>query len=186
MTLFHILTFAQNLLKERVQTGDIVVDCTCGNGNDTLFLAQLVGKSGKVYGFDIQQQAIEKTKELLKEHQLLDQVKCIQDSHEHITQWINEPITAAMFNLGYLPGGDKKITTHYDTTIKAIEGLLPLLKVNGLITIALYVGHDVGNEAKEVEKFLMSLPQKQFSVLKYQFINQVNFPPYLIVVEKKK
>lgn len=185
MVLFNAISYAQQLLKDHITKGDTVVDATCGNGNDTLFLADLVGTEGKVYGFDIQKQAVEQTRKKLMQSNLFIQAECIQDGHENIAQWVKEPVNAAMFNLGYLPGSDKGMTTKPETTIKAIQSLLSLLTLNGLITVVVYTGHDQGYESFQLDKYLEKLPQKQYSVMKYQFINQVHYPPYLIAIEKK-
>lgn len=191
MALKNAISFAQQLLKDHIKKGDTVVDATCGNGNDTLFLAGLVGTEGRVYGFDIQSEAIELTKEKLQKEKLqtnllFDHVKCIHDGHENLEKWVKEPVNGAMFNLGYLPASTKEMTTKPETTIKAIESLLSLLTLDGLITVVVYSGHDQGFESFHLEKYLQELPQKQYSVMKYQFINQIHYPPYLIVIEKKR
>ena len=62
MKLERILPYSHTLMEKAASNGDIVVDGTVGNGNDTVFLAKLVGPTGKVYGFDIQKEAIERTK----------------------------------------------------------------------------------------------------------------------------
>lgn len=186
MSFLKVLEFAKKLVEDNVKEGDIVVDATCGNGNDTVFLAKLVGESGKVYGFDIQSQAILNTKEKLIENNLIDRVELIQESHEHIDKWLNGSVTAAMFNLGYLPGSDKTILTKHEQTIKALESLFKLLSVGGLVILIVYTGHDEGNEGIHIEQYLNTLPQKYFSIMKYQFINQVHLPPYLIGIKKLK
>lgn len=55
MNLRGILPFAHDTLRKVVRPGDYVIDATCGNGHDTLLLAELVGINGHVLGFDIQQ-----------------------------------------------------------------------------------------------------------------------------------
>ena len=90
-------------IKACVNEGDTVVDATCGNGNDTVFLAQLVGERGRVFGFDIQDAAIENTAGKLEELKLLKRVTLIKDGHENMGNYVNENIKAVMFNLGYLP-----------------------------------------------------------------------------------
>src|SRR5690625_5302883 len=106
-----IIPYAHHLLKSTVKQGDTVVDATCGNGNDTLFLAELVGEAGHVYSFDIQAQAIETTKNVLKEHQY-ENVTYVHDSHAKIAEYIPSEllgqIGGAIFNLGYLPRSDKQ------------------------------------------------------------------------------
>ncbi|QQY80644.1 class I SAM-dependent methyltransferase [Keratinibaculum paraultunense] len=168
-----------------VKEGYIALDCTVGNGKDTLRLAKLVGKNGKVYGFDIQGEAINNTKNKLKELGLEQNVILINDGHENINKYIHENLDFIVYNLGYLPGGDKNIKTQPTTTIKSLKKALPLLNNNGLLLITCYVGHDGGKEEQEiVEIFLKSLDQKMYNVLQFKFINQRNNPPILYGVEK--
>ena len=172
-------------IKGYVNEGDIVVDATCGNGNNTVFLAQLVGERGRVFGFDIQDAAIENTAGKLEELKLLKRVTLIKDGHENMGNYVNENIKAVMFNLGYLPGSDHSVSTKADTTISAIEKSMELLVTGGIITIVIYYGKDNGTEEKEkVLDFLKTVDQKKFAVMKTEFINQRNCPPILVCIEK--
>lgn len=187
MKLQGIIPFAHDLLNKTIKQGEIVVDATCGNGNDTLFLSKLVGDDGHVYAFDIQKQAIETTRQLLKENKR-NNVSLIHDSHALIERYINDSteLAAAVFNLGYLPRSDKSIITKPDSTITAIDKLLPLLKRNGLLVLVVYAGHPGGMEEKNaVLQFVSELDQQQYFVLKYGFINLINEPPFVIAIEKK-
>jgi len=182
------LRFSHTLLKNSIVPGDHVIDATVGNGNDTVLLAQLVGQTGKVFGFDIQKDAIEATKEKLLLTGQLPQTELILDGHENMTEHLpkQEKISAVTFNLGYLPNGDKSIITIPDTTIPAIEQSLTLLRKGGLISLMVYYGHEGGKEEKEqVARFVNELPQKEYHVLQYKFVNQKNNPPYLYVIEKR-
>ena len=184
-----IIKYSHHLLEKSISIGDKVIDATCGNGNDTLLLSNLVGNSGHVYAFDIQKQAIQNTKLLLQEHQR-DNVSLIQDSHEKINQYIklteDEKIGGAVFNLGYLPRSDKKIITTGNSSIAAINAILPLLKKDGLIVLVVYHGHDGGKEEKEmILKSVIQLDQKKYSVLQYGFINQKNNPPFILAIQKR-
>ena len=175
------LEMAHQFLAEVITKEDVVVDATMGNGHDTAFLAQL---TGQVYAFDIQEQALVNTQERL-EKLGLQHVRLILDGHQHVDQYV-ETIKAAIFNLGYLPGSDKKIITIPSSTLEAIRILLDRLEKKGKIIIVSYYGHDGGIEEKNsVEELLTTLPQKEWSVLKYQFINQINCPPICYVIEKK-
>lgn len=183
-----IIPYAHELLKQSVRPHDHVIDATCGNGNDTLFLAQLVGAEGHVYACDIQEQAIENTKQKISEHNI-NNVTFINDSHEHINKYIPESVPkhigGAIFNLGYLPGSDKTIVTKAESTIKAVESMLPLLRSRALVILVVYHGHEGGiNEKTKLLPFVESLEQKKYSVLKYQFINQINNPPFIIAIQK--
>lgn len=187
MKLQRVLQYAQFLLQDTIVNGDIVVDATAGNGYDTTFLAQLVGQDGHVYAFDVQQQAIDATQNRLVEAGLSDRVSVILDGHENVSNYVKEPIQAAIFNLGYLPGSQHEIITKPDTTVRAIENLLHLLKVGGIIVLVVYYGHEGGkDERDQVIEFVSSLPQKKVHVLRYEFINQKNDPPFVIALEKMK
>ncbi len=187
MNLDGILPFSHGLLKKIIFPGDVVIDATCGNGHDTLFLANLVGTNGTVYAFDIQHDAIQNTSERLKEANCLAQVKLLQKSHAEIENCVPLPIKAAIYNLGYLPGGDKSITTLSETTILSIQQALAKLRPGGLVILVIYHGHDAGKAEKQaVLNYAESLSQKDFHVLRYGFINQQNHPPFIVAIEKKE
>lgn len=182
------LSFVKETLKNTIQKNDHVIDATVGNGHDTLLLATLVGPYGKVYGFDIQNEAIETTKEKLLLTGQLAQTDLILDSHDNIELHVpeDEKISAVTFNLGYLPSGDKSIITKPDSTIAAIKQSLARLRKGGLITIMVYSGHEGGKIEKErVSEFVTHLNQEEYGVLEYKFVNQKNNPPYLYIIEKK-
>lgn len=183
----NALNFSHELIKKCLQEGDIAVDATAGNGHDTVFLAKHVGKTGKVYAFDIQQQAIEATRERIMQCEMAEQVVLIHDGHEHMASYIKTAVKGILFNLGYLPGGDKKIVTGPEKTLKAVRDGLQLLCSEGLIILVVYYGHYGGEEEKEaLLHFVKKLDQKQYTVLMYHFVNQHNNPPFLIAIEKHK
>lgn len=187
MKLKRIIQYAQFLLTEAIQEGDIAVDATAGNGHDTLFLAGLVGETGKVYAFDVQREAIDATTERLLEHSLEHRTIVIHSGHERVKDYVHEPIAGAIFNLGYLPGSDHAIVTTANTTIQAIEALLDLLKVGGIIVLVVYHGHEGGPAERDaVLQYVSALPQKKIHVLRYEFINQQNNPPFIVALEKVK
>ncbi|WP_163652671.1 class I SAM-dependent methyltransferase [Listeria sp. PSOL-1] len=186
MNLENILQFSHSLLKKIVFPGDVVIDATCGNGHDTLFLAQLVGVNGMVYGFDIQKEAIEATATRLEEAAAHHQVQLFQTSHENIHTVVDQPIKAAIYNLGYLPGGDKAITTNPSSTLTSIEQALLKLIKGGMAILVIYHGHPSGKLEKEaILTFVQDLAQQDFHVLEYRFLNQQNHPPFVIVIEKR-
>ncbi|GAB7388337.1 class I SAM-dependent methyltransferase [Bacillaceae bacterium] len=182
----NVLEVARELVRQRVSAGESVVDATAGNGKDTLFLARLVGERGNVFSFDIQEAALAKTRQLLRAHALEDRVTLIRAGHETLARWVSPPVAAVMFNLGYLPGGDKSITTTASTTIAALEQAFSLLKVGGIITVVVYWGHDTGKEEKaQLEAYLQRFDQREALVLRYEYVNQKNCPPFLFAVEKR-
>lgn len=181
----NTVNLAKKVMYYYVKNGDTVIDCTVGNGNDTIFLAKLVGEKGKVYGFDIQSIALKITKEKLLKEELDKRVTLINDGHENIDKYILKRVDFVIYNLGYLPGGDKRIKTEIDSTLESIKKSLYLLRENGLLLITCYTGHEGGLEEKEgVKDFLKGLNQKEYSVLKFNFLNQKNNPPILFGVEK--
>ncbi|MGI2326289.1 class I SAM-dependent methyltransferase [Planococcus sp. YIM B11945] len=183
MSLQRVLPFTKSLLEFAVASGDTVIDATAGNGHDTLFLAELTGPTGKVYAFDIQEQAIASTRQRVDGY---SHVELIHDSHAKIDQYVNESVSAAVFNLGYLPKGDHSIITVANSTISALEQCLAKLKPNGLLLVVIYSGHAGGSEERDaVMAFAQNLPQTQFDVLQYGFINQQHSPPFLVAIEKK-
>ena len=176
------LQMAHAFLEEVVTDEDIVVDATMGNGHDTLFLARL---AKKVYAFDIQEQAIEQTTKRLAEAKL-DNVELFLTGHENVDQYV-ESIKAAIFNLGYLPSADKTVITQPHTTIQALEKLCQRLVAGGRIAIMIYYGHEGGDvERDAVLDFVSQLPQQEFTVALYKTINQINQPPFLVMIEKLK
>lgn len=185
--IINTLKIVKDMIYKSVKDGQVVVDCTVGNGNDTILLARLVGKTGRVYGFDIQKTALDITKESLACENLDNDVRLIHDGHENIDLYIKEKVDFIIYNLGYLPKGNKNIKTNKDTTLKSLRKAINILNDNGIILITCYIGHEGGLEEKEeVERFLKNLDQKQFNVIKYDFINQINYPPILYGVEKSK
>lgn len=187
MLIKGVLQYAHHLLEETVLEGEIVIDATCGNGNDTLFLSKLVGEEGRVIGFDIQKEAIESTSHLLKKHKRTN-MTLVHDSHAELYKYVSSQATigGAIFNLGYLPRSDKKVITKPESTIEAIDKILPILKRKGMIVLVVYHGHDGGKtEKKELLKHIIELDQKQYTVLRYGFINQKNNPPFILAIQKK-
>ncbi|WP_408011729.1 class I SAM-dependent methyltransferase [Pseudalkalibacillus sp. A8] len=190
MILNRVLPFAKELLEKVVESGGVAIDATVGNGYDTQFLAELVGINGIVYGFDIQEEAIEATRKRLRENGLEDNVRLFQESHAHVKEYVDSSyhglVQAAVFNLGYLPGSDKSVITKPDSTLTAIEGLLEILMPGGLIVLVVYYGHEGGQIEKDtLMEYLQGMDQSKAHVLQYQFLNQKNNPPFVIAIEKK-
>lgn len=174
-------TFVHQYLKENVTKADIVVDATVGNGNDTLLLAKL---AKFVYGFDIQEIALANTKTLLAANNLTN-YQLILSSFEKITSYVNT-FKGVIFNLGYLPKGDKTITTTKDITINTLTTLTSYLKQAMFIIITCYPGHPEGEiEAAAVIDFVSKL-DITFRVYKYELINSFkNKPPFVVIIEKQ-
>ena len=173
-------------LDKIVQKGDIVIDATMGNGYDTIYLGNLVGENGKVYAFDVQEEAIKSTKKKVERDNMTDRVELILDGHQNLDKYVKEEVSCVVFNLGYLPRAKHVVITKPDTTLEAIKKSLKLLKPNGIISIAAYIGHEGGLDEKHyICEYLDNLNQNEFNVLHMQFTNQINNPPQLILIEKK-
>ncbi|WP_077327637.1 class I SAM-dependent methyltransferase [Virgibacillus siamensis] len=184
-----IINYSHHLLETAVEKGDTVIDATCGNGHDAVFLSKLVGENGQVFGFDIQEQAVINTRNRLAMNGYTN-ATIIQDSHSNFIHHIAvdqlTKLGGAIFNLGYLPGSDKSIITKGESTILAVEGILSHLKQNGLVVLVIYHGHEGGSEEKEqIMKYARLLDQKLFHVLYYGFINQKNDPPFILAIQKR-
>ena len=180
------VTLSHQVIAKVVNTGDRVIDATVGNGGDTFFLANLVGPQGHVYGFDIQQAALEKTKERLSKANLLPQVTLFHTGHENMLKMVSEPIKGCMFNLGYLPGGEHQVVTLPETTKAALQQAMKLLEPLGIISIVVYTGHHGGlEEAAAVSAMVNSLPQELWDVTTITFSNRKNDPPYLVFIQRR-
>ena len=174
------LEMAHDFLAQVITQEDIVVDATMGNGHDTLFLAKL---AKQVYAFDIQEQALEKTSQRLQEAGLTN-AELILQGHETVDQFVTE-VKAAIFNLGYLPSADKSIITQPQTTLEALDKLCQMLVKGGRIAIMIYYGHEGGDiERDAVMDFVSQLPQQEYTATNYRTLNQINNPPFLVMIEK--
>lgn len=186
MVIKPILAYVRTLLADVLQEGDLAVDGTVGNGHDTLFLAQAVGDSGRVYGFDIQEAALASARARLQEGQVAQRVTLLQESHAQLREFVPDGVKAVTFNLGYLPGGDKSVVTMEESTLLALRAALDLLVPGGILSIVLYAGHDEGKlESEAVLNWAQQLDQKEAHVLMYRFWNQKNSPPLLLAIEKR-
>lgn len=153
-------------LKQHLHAGDVVIDATAGNGHDTLFLAQIVGKKGHVFSFDIQSNALEKTRQRVQQHCPDATVTYIHHGHEAMQQKIpsiyHGHVQAIVFNLGYLPQASHHIVTTPKTTLDALQQACSLLHPHGIISILAYTGHEGGREEAEAIKTWLSTLNNDF------------------------
>ena len=172
------------ILRSFLNKGDLAVDATCGNGHDTLLLVKLVGDSGTVWAFDVQEDAIKSTAKRLSEAGLAGRVKLIHGGHEKMTQHVSAPVSAVIFNLGYLPGGDRSIITRPETTLAAFEQALELLHPGGIVAVTVYPGHDIGAESSTVDAWATNLDPRTFHTWRMGQLNVPTDAPYFILVQK--
>ncbi|MBR1583979.1 MAG: GNAT family N-acetyltransferase [Clostridia bacterium] len=177
---------AADVLKRAISPGDTVIDATMGNGHDTLALCQWVGEGGRVYAFDVQAQAVEHTRARLAAAGVADRAALYCLGHEHMAEKVNGPVSAVVFNLGWLPGGDHAVTTRWETTRAAVESALGLLKKQGVLVICAYPGHAEGDREREaLTAFLTALRPQDFNVLAHRFLNAGPGAPECFVVQKQ-
>ncbi|MEG6505149.1 tRNA (mnm(5)s(2)U34)-methyltransferase [Nitratidesulfovibrio sp. 1201_IL3209] len=184
----------------------VAVDGTAGNGHDTLFLARLVGARGVVHAFDVQPGALARTAERLAAAGLDGRVALHGRGHEELAAALAAPlvmpqatplttpdtggvcppcVTAAMFNLGFLPGSDRSVITRPDTTLAALDGLLPLLAPGGVVSLHVYAGHPGGaDEAAALDRRLAGLDWDRWRVARYEFANKPRNPERLLLVSR--
>lgn len=161
----------------------VAVDATCGRGNDTLWLSR---HFAKVYGFDIQAEAITATGARLEEAEISN-VTLIHDSHIHMTDYVRETPKVIIFNLGYLPGGNKEVTTEPAATLEALREALKMLAVDGLLCVTMYQGHSQGYlERMKILDWARGLDKKKFHCVHTDMINQPAMPPEILWITKKR
>lgn len=182
---------ARRQVEHRLRPGDIAIDATAGNGHDTTWLCQAVGQNGRVFAFDIQEEAIANTAEKLGELGLSGRATLFQQSHDTMATALppasHGAVSAIVFNLGYLPGGDRSIITQATTTLAAFNVGLGLLKPAGILCAVLYPAHPGGE--REVRRILewskgLSPHRYQTEIIEHPTRNPAS--PFIITVVKRK
>ena len=190
MTRISLAETAHQLIIEQLKTGDAVIDATLGNGHDALFLAQTIGATGQLFGFDIQEAALNNSRERLQTQQIQTSVTLFQASHaEMLTlipqQWHGK-IQAIMFNLGYLPGADKTLITQAASTLQALAAATQLLAEQGVLTVMAYPGHAGGDqESEQLAAWCQQLTTQQFSCQIILSHHDKPTAPRLFVIRKR-
>lgn len=183
----QVTDWYHEMIRSKAPEGGIYIDATMGNGNDTLLFCEMAGKTGKVYAFDIQEKALEKTRQLLASHGVSDRAELILDGHEHMDRYVEENAAdAVVFNFGYLPGGCHNIATIPATSIKAISKALKILKPGAMLSLCIYSGGDTGFQEKEkILAYIKGLPSKEYTVIVNQYYNRRNNPPLPVFIFKE-
>jgi len=189
MRAYQVTSWCHDFIKKQVKEGDICIDATIGNGHDTELLCALVGETGKVYGFDIQTQALENTRVRLEATGLSRRAKLFLNGHEQMMETIDASeqgkISCVVFNFGYLPGGNHELATKGETSIIAMESALTLLKKDGLISLCIYSGGDSGfAERDEILAWLKGLDSSKYLVIVSEYYNRKNHPPIPVLIYK--
>lgn len=172
-----ISELSHNIINNYLKNKNVAIDGTLGNGYDTDFLSL---NFNKVYSFDVQEQACIKYSDKNK-----DNVTVICDSHHKFNNYINENVDCIMYNLGFLPGTSKEITTKHNTSLESIKTGLEILNPGGIMTICIYIGHDEGKKEQScILNFLEKISKKEYGVMIHQFLNRSKVAPMLVVIEK--
>ncbi|MCL1974701.1 MAG: methyltransferase domain-containing protein [Firmicutes bacterium] len=178
------VTISHRLLALSVQKGDTVIDATAGKGRDTCFLAELVGETGQVWAFDIQEEACNYTRAALVKAGYTARVQVFCDDHANLAAYNIAPAAAAIFNLGWLPGSDHTVVSGAGI-VSAMKAVLDKLKIGGVLIAVAYPGHSRGaTEYDTVLKWISSLPQKQARCLQISFPAHVR-APLVLLIEKQ-
>lgn len=179
--------WAKEVIEEALFPGARAIDATMGNGYDTLWLCELVGETGKVYAFDIQQEAVAHTAERLEQAGMQERASLFGVGHEHMLDTVHEPVDAVLFNLGWLPGAEHGVTTQTATTLRAVDAALALLKEEAVMTICIYPGHAEGSrELESLLEWAGGLDDKRYDAVLKHYLNQPNDPPQMLAIRKKK
>ena len=179
--------WAREMIEAAMFDGAVAVDATMGNGHDTQWLCELAGENGRVYAFDVQPEAVERTGERLAEMGLLSRAELFCAGHERMAEFVHEQADAIVFNLGWLPGAEHGVTTQTSTTLMAVNAALELLKEDGLMTVCIYPGHEEGTrELHALMEWASALDEKRYDALLKTYLNQSNDPPRMLAIRKKK
>ena len=179
--------WAAELIEPALYDGARAVDATMGNGQDTLWLCQKVGEAGRVYAFDVQPEAVARTRQRLEDAGVAQRAELNCLGHERMAEVVPGPVDAVMFNLGWLPGAAHAVTTRTETTLLAVNAALGLLKPDGLLTVCVYPGHPEGTrELEALTHWAETLDPRCFDALLRRYMNQPNDPPQLIAVKRNR
>jgi ubiquinone/menaquinone biosynthesis C-methylase UbiE len=188
----RLTEYAHLKLKQVLRPGDLAIDATAGNGHDTLALAELVGTSGKVYAIDLQAAAIAATRKRLEAADRCAQCELVQGDHAEVLSDLlghyHASAAGITFNLGYLPGSDKAVTTRPETTLRALDAAMRFVRPGGILLVTAYRGHRGGEEeAGEIEAWMWALPETNWQVEAKEppTRDPKQVPPILWVARKK-
>ncbi len=177
--------WARELIEDALFPGARAVDATLGNGHDALWLCERVGEGGLVYGFDVQPEALLRSKERLNAAGLLSRARLFLMGHEHMAEMVKEAVDAIVFNLGWLPGAQHRVTTRAQTTLAAVAQAIDLLRPGGILTVCIYPGHEEGLEERDALLRWAQSIDPRFDVLHRHYLNQPNHPPELLAVRRR-
>lgn len=152
-------------LKENVSRQAVTADLTAGNGYDTKFLAE---NFAFVYSLDISLEAMENTKKLTAD---FSNIEYIVANHVDVLDYVKTGLDIVIYNLGYLPKGDKTLITTSETTLKSLKAVKTIIKPGGFLVITTYLAHTGGyQEYLAVKNWVFNIKQS-FLIYEYPTIN---------------
>ena len=198
-SLTRIVAWGHDLIREVLSPGDLAVDLTAGKGRDTLVLAEAVGPTGQVVAFDKQAVALTQTSALLQQYGYRvkkwpgdreipagNEIVLVQTCHSSLQKLLTSPVRAVIANLGYLPGGDRRLITCPESTLPALTQSLDLLSIGGRLAVTVYPAHPGGmEEAQMIDDFFACLPSDLWQVLSMRVANRGD-APCLLVAERRR
>ncbi|MBQ5840774.1 MAG: class I SAM-dependent methyltransferase [Clostridia bacterium] len=185
-TPFNALGLTHEVMSRHIPTGGFCVDATAGRGRDALFLCRLVGPTGRVLAMDIQPEAVAQTRALLRQEGC-SWGQVVQDCHSRMEEYAQAgTVDGIMFNFGWLPGGDHDVFSCPDTSIRAVEAGLKLLRSGGLMSLCVYYGRNNGTAERDaLLEWLPTLDDKQFTVIRAEFSNRKGDVPFPVFIYKE-
>ena len=184
------IQLAHDYWKRLVSLGDTVIDATCGNGHDSSLLAQLAlgEEQGCLFCLDVQEKALEATRQRLTASLSTAQkkrVQYVQQSHETFPEVPPQSVSLIVYNLGYLPGSDKQVKTQPETTLKSLAQAAPLIRSGGAISLVAYPGHAEGAiEQTVLLKELSQWSRSGWSICQHSWTNRGMAAPSLFLIQK--
>lgn len=182
------LDLAHHYWERLLEPGDCAIDATCGNGHDSLYVGGrcLTKDAGALYLIDLQESALENTYMRLAaelDPALLERVTFLKQCHSTFPASIKpESVKLIVYNLGYLPGGDKGKTTQVNSTLESLKSALLLIVKGGAISITCYPGHEEGAvEEENALAFCANLDPKVWSCCHHRWINRHRAPSLLLI-----
>ena len=178
--------WARELIEAAMFEGAHAIDATMGNGHDTQWLCELAGENGHVDAFDVQQDAVDRTRARPAEAGLDGRASLYCIGHEKMGEVVHEAADTIVFNLGWLPGAEHGVTTLTQTTLQAVNAALELLKEDGVMTVCIYPGHAEGTREKHaLIEWAQQLDERCYDAMLKSYLNQSNDPPLMLAIRKK-
>lgn len=171
----------------------LLLDCTCGNGHDCLFLSQSLsglpgGETALVLALDIQQEALDIAADRCRACR--PEPLFARCGHENLEEALElyapkRVPGLAVYNLGFLPGSDRSIVTRPESTLESLRQAARLMPPGGLFCIHAYAGHPGGEEELQaVRRWCRDLPAKVWRAAEYALCNKTRNPESLFLVWK--